>query len=287
MAFNGSGTFNLYTPGNPVVTGTTISSTWANNTLTDIASGLSTCITKDGQTTTTAAIPFASGIQTDTITEKTAGSGVTISKQLNTSAATVASAATANIGGAAGNYITITGNTPITGFGTVAAGAMRAITFNAATNLVYNASTNILPTAGNITTQAGDAALMASEGSGIWRMLSYQRANGGPVQLGMAAKAWVQYDSTGAISTSFNVASVTDSSAGVLIPVWATDFASTNYVVVGMPRHDGLNTTATTFVVMANDTNFLAGSCVILTRRISDAALTDVTYMMVVAFGDQ
>jgi hypothetical protein len=59
MSYNGSGTFNVYTPGNPVVTGTTISSTWANNTLSDLATGLSTAITKDGQTTVTANIPFA------------------------------------------------------------------------------------------------------------------------------------------------------------------------------------------------------------------------------------
>lgn len=62
MPYNGSGVYNLYTPGNPVVTGTTISSTWANNTLSDIATGLSTAITKDGQTTTTAVIPFATRI---------------------------------------------------------------------------------------------------------------------------------------------------------------------------------------------------------------------------------
>lgn len=60
MAYNGSGVFNLYSPGNPVVTGTTISSTWANNTLSDIASGLSTALTKDGQTTVTANIPMSS-----------------------------------------------------------------------------------------------------------------------------------------------------------------------------------------------------------------------------------
>lgn len=63
MAFNGSGTFSLYSPGNPVVTGTTISSTWANNTLTDIANnGLTFCVTKNGQTTTTTSIPFVQGI---------------------------------------------------------------------------------------------------------------------------------------------------------------------------------------------------------------------------------
>lgn len=54
-----SGTFQLYTPGNPVVTGTTISSTWANNTLNDIATGLSACLLKDGSQTVTANIPFS------------------------------------------------------------------------------------------------------------------------------------------------------------------------------------------------------------------------------------
>jgi hypothetical protein len=54
-----AGTFALFSPGNPVVTGTTISSTWANNTLNDIASGLSTCILKDGTQVVTANIPMA------------------------------------------------------------------------------------------------------------------------------------------------------------------------------------------------------------------------------------
>ncbi len=66
MAFNGSGTYSLYATGNPVITGTTISATWANNTLSDIATGLTTCITKNGQTTTTAVIPFAEGLSVPT-----------------------------------------------------------------------------------------------------------------------------------------------------------------------------------------------------------------------------
>ena len=49
MSRNGSGTFNL-TAGNPVVTGTTISSTWANTTLSDIANGLTQSVAADGQT---------------------------------------------------------------------------------------------------------------------------------------------------------------------------------------------------------------------------------------------
>ncbi len=57
MSYNGSGTFSL-PAGNPVVTGTVISSTWANTTLAQIATGLSTAILKDGQQTVTADIPF-------------------------------------------------------------------------------------------------------------------------------------------------------------------------------------------------------------------------------------
>jgi len=65
MAFS-NGTFSLYTPGNPVVTGTVISTSWGNNTLSDIATGLTTCVLKDGSQTTTAVVPFAAGISAAT-----------------------------------------------------------------------------------------------------------------------------------------------------------------------------------------------------------------------------
>lgn len=52
MSRNGSGVYNL-PAGNPVVTGTTISSTWANNTLSDIATALTGSVASDGQTTLT------------------------------------------------------------------------------------------------------------------------------------------------------------------------------------------------------------------------------------------
>lgn len=58
MAFS-SGVFTLVA-GNPVVTGTTISSTTHNNTMSDIAdNGLTICLLKDGTQTVTANIPFA------------------------------------------------------------------------------------------------------------------------------------------------------------------------------------------------------------------------------------
>ena len=49
MSRNGSGTYSL-PAGNPVVTGTTISSTWANSTMSDLAAALTDSVAADGQT---------------------------------------------------------------------------------------------------------------------------------------------------------------------------------------------------------------------------------------------
>jgi hypothetical protein len=69
MSYNGSGTFQINTTGQPVVTGTVISSTAFNALTADLATGLSTAITKDGQTATTARIPFAQGISSTLVTD--------------------------------------------------------------------------------------------------------------------------------------------------------------------------------------------------------------------------
>jgi hypothetical protein len=60
MSRNGSGTYNL-PAGNPVVTGTVISSTWANNTLADMATAITGSIAADGQTPITGALTGTSG----------------------------------------------------------------------------------------------------------------------------------------------------------------------------------------------------------------------------------
>lgn len=58
MSFNGSGTFQINTAGQPVVAGTVITATAFNALTADLATGLSTCVTKDGQTTVTANLPM-------------------------------------------------------------------------------------------------------------------------------------------------------------------------------------------------------------------------------------
>ena len=71
MSYNGSGTFQINSSGQPVITGTIISSTAFNALTADLATGLSTAITKDGQTTTTVRVPFAAGISSTLVTDAT------------------------------------------------------------------------------------------------------------------------------------------------------------------------------------------------------------------------
>jgi len=59
MPFNGSGSFSAPAASFPAVTATTIDSSKFNAVVNDLASGLTSVITKDGQTTVTANLPMA------------------------------------------------------------------------------------------------------------------------------------------------------------------------------------------------------------------------------------
>ena len=75
MPFNGSGTYSL-PAGNPVVTGTTISSTTTNSTNSDIATALTNCLTRDGQSTPSANLPMNSKKLTGLAAGTSAGDSV-------------------------------------------------------------------------------------------------------------------------------------------------------------------------------------------------------------------
>lgn len=61
MSFNGSGVFSINTTGQPVVAATTISASVFNAFTADVATGLSTCMLKNGTQTATAGIGFFAG----------------------------------------------------------------------------------------------------------------------------------------------------------------------------------------------------------------------------------
>jgi hypothetical protein len=94
MARNGSGTYSLPS-GNPVVSGSTISSNWANNTLSDIATALTGSLAKDGQTVPTANIPMG-GFKLTGLAAATSNGDALRFEQLPTLASLGAAAAGAN-----------------------------------------------------------------------------------------------------------------------------------------------------------------------------------------------
>lgn len=104
---------------------------------------------------------------------------------------TLASAATADIGGQNSNNLSITGTTTITSLGTSAAGVRRKLIFAGALVLTHNGTSLILPSGANITTAAGDVAEFLSLGSGNWRCLSYMRASGQSVVAVSSSRPYV------------------------------------------------------------------------------------------------
>lgn len=84
-----AGVFALYTPGNPVVTATTIQSSWAKNTLSDIATALSSCVLKDGTQTITANLPMAGFKLTGLAAATTAGDALRYEQLFTTNALTL------------------------------------------------------------------------------------------------------------------------------------------------------------------------------------------------------
>jgi hypothetical protein len=99
MSYNGSGTFLINSAGQPVTPGTIISSTSFNALTSDLASGLSTAITKDGQTTPINNIPMG-GFR---ITGLGAGVNATDAAQLG------------QVQGGTLDYITVAGTNTLTG----------------------------------------------------------------------------------------------------------------------------------------------------------------------------
>ena len=109
MSYNGSGTYSLYATGNPVVTATTVSSTWANNTLNDIATGLTLALCKDGQSTPTANLPMG----TFKLTGLGNGSAATDSMAYGQRMKTVFFTSTRDLSSTGTQAITTTGITPV------------------------------------------------------------------------------------------------------------------------------------------------------------------------------
>lgn len=160
MARNGSGTYSLAEAA--FVNDTVIDEVAVNSVLSDIATALTESIARDGQTPTTAKVPFGTfGISSDLITEDTSAAGVTIdSVLLKDGGVQLGSAGTLVFEGATADAFetTLTVTDPT---------ADRTVTFpDASGTIIYNVLEDTTPQLGG-PLDTNDQAVNLSEGSAV------------------------------------------------------------------------------------------------------------------------
>jgi hypothetical protein len=132
----------------------------------------------------------------------------------------------------------VTGTTAVTAMGSTNSwdGRMVALQFDGI--LTFTHSSNLtLPGSANITTAAGDVAFMIQRGSGAWRCVNYQRANGSLVNSGVS----ITSGKTLSVSNSLTLAG-TDSTT-ITFPGVSTAF---NWGTYTPTLNNGTNVAAST-----------------------------------------
>lgn len=202
MARNGSGTYSLpVNSWNPAQNGVPATAADWQALINDVASALTQSFSRDGQTTATGNFPMGGNKLTGLAAGTAAGDSLRFEQLFSQGLSTdLASAATTDIGAQLTTVVNITGTTTITSFGTNYNGP-RFLRFAGALTLTHSA-TLVLPGSANITTAAGDGAIVVPLGNPAtgWRVVAYQTAALAP---GSATTATNQSGGT-VNATSFN-----------------------------------------------------------------------------------
>ena len=247
-----AGTFTLVA-GNPVTTNTTISSIWANTTLADIASGLTSCVLKDGTQTITANMPMAGFKFTGLGPGSSANDSVRYNQVLLLTGGTMtgnllftdntydigATGATrprdlwlarnANVSGT----LTVGGAVLLTG--TLTVGGVTSTGATGTGNIVFsNAPTVVSPV---INTSVSGTAIATQAQQETATAVEVLVTPGRQVFHPGHPKAWgniAMVSGTPTLDASYNITSIADTDVGRITVTIATDFSSTNYAVTGM-----------------------------------------------------
>lgn len=101
-------------------------------------------------------------------------------------------------------------------------------------------------------------------------------------------KGWVSFNATGtiAVSSSYNVSSITDDGTGQYTINWTNSFADTNYVVAGSVGGTGTGGNFPGRVSLRATASPLTTSAAKIESRDHGGALDDFTYTTVMAIGD-
>jgi len=124
------------------------------------------------------------GTNTNLTLEGKGTGGVKITDYLiQTKGADISSATSLTLG-KDGNQFDVTGTTTITSIATQGIGAYVTLHFDGVLTFTHHSTNLVLPGAANITTAAGDIAVMYEYASADWRCVSYNKASGSPIVAG-------------------------------------------------------------------------------------------------------
>ena len=277
MSRNGSGTYSL-PAGNPVVTGTTIASTWANNTMNDLASAMTDSVAADGQTAMTGNLNLNSNkivnVADPTLAQDAATKNYSdttyLAKASNLSDVANATTSRTNLSAAAsGANSDITSLTGLTTPLTVAQGGTGAATLTANNVLLGNGTS-----APQVVAPSTNGNVLTSNGT-TW--VSSTPATTNASQL---AKAWVNWaGASGTINSSYNVSSVTRNSTGNYTVNFTSAFANANYAIV----YGGNRNNSTTDTFGMNFFSQATGS-VSVNTSVTTVGFTDATAACIACF---
>jgi hypothetical protein len=287
MSRNGSGTYNL-PAGNPVVTGTTITSSWANTTMQNIADGLTQSVASDGQTPMSGALNMANNKIVSVLDPTNAQDATTknyvdtnfLLKASNLSDVANATTARGNLtaakSGANSDITSLTGlTTPLT----VAQGGTGANTLTANNVLLGNGTSApqfVAPsTTGNVLTSNGTTWVSSTPST---------------VNSAQLTKAWVRFTYNGTTLTivgNYNLGTVTRNSQGVYTFTFTSALSDANYSVVATPGLEVSNGTALIPILFWDGSTDSAPTTSAFSYQTSDAAanLYDPKYNFVSVFG--
>ena len=169
------------------VTGTTISSSAAQSTWSDLSTGLSTCLLKDGTQTTTASVPFAGGIAVNTAMTTPS----TTFALVNTTATTVnfaGAATTVNVG--TGTFTLGTAATTVNLFNATATTVNIA---GASTATAIGAATGTITVAGSMCPQNSQSAAYTTVAADANKHILHPTADDNPRTFTIGSNANVAY----------------------------------------------------------------------------------------------
>jgi hypothetical protein len=116
-----------------------------------------------------------------------------------------------------GNQFDVTGTTTITSIATQGIGSIVTLHFDGALTFTHHSTNLILPGAANITTAAGDIAVMYEYASADWRCVSYTKASGVAVVVAAAGGFTLGTEQATASGTSITFSGIPSGTTMIVI----------------------------------------------------------------------